>query len=290
MTTHPGHGRCARRIGTVLAAAFAAAACGHPADLGDEGTLVGAPEPADDETGYPTWGISGSIATGTTLEATTGVNLRTGPSTSYRVLRVVPAGGRVTVLKSAPSGNWYNVRYSGTDGWSYGAYYRTVQAAPPANPGGREAALGRARAGVGFSYWWGHGRWLPAGPSSSTRGSCTGSCPSCRHSGSNGADCSGFVGKVWQVPAGNNDLARDSHPYSTWNFYNQRNEWRVIDRGSLQRADALVYHDGSAGHTFIFDGGDAWGSLWSMEARGCVTGIVRNLRTAGREYKAIARY
>ena len=33
----------------------------------------------------------------------------------------------------------------------------------------------------GYSYWWGHGRWRSDGEQ---HGSCSGSCPSCSHSGS----------------------------------------------------------------------------------------------------------
>src|SRR5262249_39357532 len=49
-----------------------------------------------------------------------------------------------------------------------------------------------------YSYWWGHGRWRTDGK---YQGSCSGSCPSCTHYGSYGADCSGFVAKTWQVPS-----------------------------------------------------------------------------------------
>jgi hypothetical protein len=75
-------------------------------------------------------------------------------------------------------------------------------------------AIQRAQSGVGFSYKWGGGCWSPG---STSYGACYGSCPNCSHSGSWGADCSGFVAKVWQVP-GNEDLTSCDHPYSTVNF------------------------------------------------------------------------
>ena len=127
------------------------------------------------------------------------------------------------------------------------------------------------------------------GPSSGTKGYCSGSCPSCSHSGSYGADCSGYVAKIWQVPSSNDNVAQDSHPYSTWNFDNQSVSWHTISRGSVQAADALVYNSGSAGHIFLYEKGDGWGQMWAYEAKGCAYGIVHDLRYASSAYKAIRR-
>jgi murein DD-endopeptidase MepM/ murein hydrolase activator NlpD len=67
--------------------------------------------------------VTNSLPVGTVLEATTAVNLRTGPSTTDRILRVVPSGGRVTVVASAPKNGFRDVDYEGTKGWSFGSYY-----------------------------------------------------------------------------------------------------------------------------------------------------------------------
>jgi murein DD-endopeptidase MepM/ murein hydrolase activator NlpD len=67
--------------------------------------------------------VTEDVPVGTVLEATTDVNLRSGPSTSDRVLRVVPTGARVTVVQAAPSNGFYKIDYAGTIGWSFGAYY-----------------------------------------------------------------------------------------------------------------------------------------------------------------------
>ncbi|MFS8071068.1 MAG: hypothetical protein ACMG6S_32265, partial [Byssovorax sp.] len=58
----------------------------------DSGELVGADETvsADEDP------LSGSIPVGSTLVSTTGVNLRTGPSTTNKILHVVPSGASVT--------------------------------------------------------------------------------------------------------------------------------------------------------------------------------------------------
>jgi hypothetical protein len=167
--------------------------------------------------------------------------------------------------------------------------------APPGGGGGSgldpaiQAAMDRAKAGVGFSYWWGHGAYLPQGPDASTAGSCSGSCPSCTHSGQYGGDCSGYVAKVWQVPASNTDLSDDSHPYATTNFNQDASQWSTIDQGSMKTGDAMVYNNGSAGHIFIYDHGDPWGSMYAYECKGCAAGCVAGMRTVTSAYHAIRR-
>src|SRR5258706_15050843 len=67
-------------------------------------------------------------------------------------------------------------------------------ATPTSNPVVDEM-FARAAAAVGFSYEWGGGCW---DPTTTTYGSCMGNCPTCTHTGQWGADCSGFIAKVWQ--------------------------------------------------------------------------------------------
>ena len=153
----------------------------------------------------------------------------------------------------------------------------------------QQAAIDRAKAGVGFSYWWGHGRFLAQGPTSSIAGSCTGNCPSCTHGGSYGGDCSGFAAKVWQVPSSNNDMSVESHPYSTADFYQDTSQWSTVSRGSVKQADAMVHRSGGAGHIFIYDHGDGWGSMYAYECKGCSYGCTAGMRTASSAYHAIRR-
>jgi hypothetical protein len=260
----------------------------------DSEELVGAEE--DDGTdGRGAESVVGSVTAGQQLKTTANLNLRSSASTSAKIYHVIPQGSLVTVVSGTPTSGWYNIKHGGTVGWSYGVYLDRVASsgggstAPATGGANIDAAIARARAGVGFSYWWGHGRWLPSGPSSSTKGSCSGSCPSCSHSGSYGADCSGYVGKIWQVPSSNSDITDDAHPYSTGNFVNNTSLWSTVSRGSVKRGDALVYNTGGAGHIFLYESGDGWGSMWAYEAKGCSYGIVHNLRTAGTNYKAIRR-
>lgn len=142
-----------------------------------------------------------------------------------------------------------------------------------------------AQSGMGYSYWWGNGRWRTDG---AYRGSCSGGCPRCTHSGSYGADCSGFVAKVWRVPS-STPRSTNLHPYSTWHFYNESTNWSRINRADAQQADAMVYRSSRSGHIFLYDRADPWGTMWSYECKSCRVGCVHNLRTADSSYRAIRR-
>jgi hypothetical protein len=249
----------------------------------DSEELVGADE--DVETSEQ--GVSGSIAVGTKLVATTNVNLRTGASTSYKILHVVPNGAQVVVQASAPSNGFYKVKHDGTIGWTSGQYYKLASSGGTTTV--HDKAIARAKSGKGFSYWWGHGRFRAEGPTSSTKGSCSGSCPSCSHSGSYGGDCSGYAAKVWQVPASNDTLSDDSHPYGTIHFKVDSSLWKTVSRANLKKADAMVYNTNGAGHIFIYESGDGWGSMYAYECKGCSYGCVAGLRTASSAYHGIRR-
>lgn len=278
----------------VMTAAMALVGCaGTVGDTATDGELLAGAE----EYGTLSSELSAGVPLGSTLKTTTGLNLRTSPSMSGQVRLVIPAGATVTTVNvTQPSGGWYNIKYNGVTGWSYGTYLTLVSSPStptPTNPtptsSTRDAAIARAQGGVGFSYWWGHGRWIPNGATSSTKGVCTGSCPSCTHSGGYGADCSGFAAKVWQVPSSNSDTTVDSHPYGTIHFVGSNANWSTVSRSNALKGDALVYNTNGSGHIFIYESGDAWGSMWAYEARGCSYGIVHNLRTATSSYKAIRR-
>jgi len=241
-------------------------------------------------------GTTGGLAIGTRLVTTTDLNFRSGPSKTSSVLAVMPTGSVVTTVdQQNPENGYYRVQFQSTKGWAYGAYLQP-EGAPNTNPDPppnssslRDAAIARAKAGKGFSYWWGHGRWLPSGPTTSTKGSCSGTCPSCSHSGQYGADCSGYVAKIWQVPSSNSDITQDGHPYSTDDFANTKAYWSPISRSKLAPADALVYRSGSSGHIVLYSSGDGWGAMSVYECKGCATGCVYDVRTLGSAYNAIRR-
>jgi hypothetical protein len=156
------------------------------------------------------------------------------------------------------------------------------------DPMTREEIVDLARSGVDYSYWWGHDQWREDG---AQHGSCSGSCPDCTHSGSYGADCSGYVGKVWQVPSPI-ALTTYSHPYSTREFRYSSTHWDQVSRGDSLKADAMVYRNSSntGGHIVLYESGDPWGSSWVYEAKGCSYGIVHNLKSIGSSYVAIRRH
>jgi len=94
----------------------------------------GSLEGLDESTDTASEGVSGTLAIGTTLETTGNLNLRTGPSTGYKVLRVMAKGTTATTVeRTTPSGRYYKIDYQGTVGWASGNYLRVV-AEPGANP------------------------------------------------------------------------------------------------------------------------------------------------------------
>jgi hypothetical protein len=164
---------------------------------------------------------------------------------------------------------------------------------PPAlakpEPMTRDAVMALGKTVVGFSYWWGGAKWQPG---ATAKGTCTPTgadgCPDCTHSGPWGADCSGFVGKAWQV---DKPTALDTyyHPYSTANFTNQETWWSKIAKGDVQKADAFTYNKNGAGHIFLYHKGDPWGSVYAYECKGCASGCVYGLRSVSADYGARQR-
>jgi hypothetical protein len=272
---------------TVGMLALACVSCSAASEDADSDDLVG----ADESVATAEEGVSGAVAVGTELVATANVNLRTKASTSASILYVVPEGSKVTVVESSPSNGFYKIKHDGTIGFGYGQYYQLAGGGGSDAPssGVHSAAIARAKSAKGFSYWWGHGRFRSEGPTSSTKGSCSGSCPNCSHSGSYGGDCSGLVAKVWQVPASNDELTDDSHPYSTASFDSDTSLWKTVSRNSVKKADAMVYRSNGAGHIFVVESGDGWGSMYAYECKGCSYGCIAGYRTASSAYHAIRR-
>ncbi|MCK5800589.1 MAG: C40 family peptidase [Deltaproteobacteria bacterium] len=152
----------------------------------------------------------------------------------------------------------------------------------------RNGIINASKAFVGFSYWWGGGRFpKPWQTSGKSHGKCWKS-GGYHHSGTYGADCSGFVSKVWQLPEAIS-FETNAHPFNTSSFRYNTTHWTNISRSAAQRGDALVYRGSTGGHIVIFSSGDAWGSMKTYEARGCSYGVVYNTRTFGTSYRARKR-
>lgn len=112
-----------------LAATPAIVGCAVEHATPDEAApLEGADDSGD---GYGAESVGGTVAVGTVLRATTAVNLRSGPSTSAKILRVLPNGATVTVVAATPKGGFYNVQHAGVTGWSYGLYFEVVSTPAP---------------------------------------------------------------------------------------------------------------------------------------------------------------
>lgn len=262
----------------------------------DDAVLSDEPLVAADDSAPGLSDTSQLMNASTKARTTANLNLRRGASSSSSILAVIPSGALVLVTSPTPMNGFYKVSYNGIAGYAHSAYLTPVSdeedgdsyddadvngAPSPAN------TIARAKAAVGFSYWWGGSAWLASGPTSSTQGSCRGSCPSCTHSGRYGADCSGLVAKAWQF--GEKSLSVNSHPYSTADFaVSASGRWSTVSRSSLRAADALVYRSGGAGHIAIYEKGDGWGAPTVYECRSCAYGCVYNARTFS-GYKGIRR-
>ncbi len=274
--------------------AMVATGCGGSETAVESAELVG----ANEDLGTSAQGLTGCTASNATLtNATANLNLRTGPSTSYSVIGVMPQNSVLISRQACPDAatGWYKVYWGGVVGWASGSYLSLVrnsysvrdEAIARAEGATRGASGTSASAPKGFSYWWGGGAWKVG----AAAGSCSGNCSACTHSGSYGADCSGFAAKVWVVPSSNSNVSTNSHPYSTYDFYSTTGggQWSTISRDSALKGDAFVYRSGGAGHIAIYESGDAWGTPRVHECRGCSYGCVRNSRSFGSEYKAIRR-
>lgn len=133
---------------------------------------------------------------------------------------------------------------------------------------------------MGFGYWWGHARWDLAGATPENRGQCIDN--NSDYHGEFGADCSGFVSKIWGFPEGNSDVYVDRHGPGTGAYAEDRpGSWWTVDYGELTGADALVYRDvqQGAGHIVLFAGFDHGGNVVSYECRGCAYGCMSVKRT-----------
>ena len=108
-----------RSLAALLALSLLSAGCSM-AD-GSESELTGVEEPSDDEA-RDAESMVGGVTPGTELRTNANLNLRASPSTSAKIYRVIPDGAVVTVVSGTPKNGWYNIRYSGTEGWSFGDY------------------------------------------------------------------------------------------------------------------------------------------------------------------------
>lgn len=67
-----------------------------------------------------------AVAEAATAFSTANVNMRSGPSTRYPAVIVVPSGSRVDIRGCMSSANWCDVAYAGYRGWVSGSYLQTT--------------------------------------------------------------------------------------------------------------------------------------------------------------------
>ncbi|HEV2089157.1 MAG TPA: SH3 domain-containing protein, partial [Cryptosporangiaceae bacterium] len=96
---------------------------------------IGSSEP--DPEPEPDSGDSGSVDVGDTVTGsgttTANLNMRTGPSTSYSVVLVIPQGAAVDI-RGAAQGEYLPVSYNGASGWAHGSWISADSAAPDPEP------------------------------------------------------------------------------------------------------------------------------------------------------------
>ena len=83
-----------------------------------------------------------AVAEAATAFSTANVNMRSGPSTRYPAVIVVPAGTRVNIQGCMSSANWCDVSFAGYRGWVSGSYLQTTYSQ-------RRVAVGEALGGIG---------------------------------------------------------------------------------------------------------------------------------------------
>lgn len=67
-----------------------------------------------------------ALAAAAPAYSTANVNMRSGPSTQYPPVLVIPAGSRVEIQGCMQSANWCDVAYAGYRGWVSGSYLQTT--------------------------------------------------------------------------------------------------------------------------------------------------------------------
>src|SRR5689334_4674063 len=108
----------------VFVALLSLVGCGTElADIGDASA---------NELGQLNDALTAGVPAGGTLRTTVARNLRSGPSTSASILRVMPKGANVTAVTGIPSGPWFKVVYGGTTGWAHGGSLTLVSTPAPA--------------------------------------------------------------------------------------------------------------------------------------------------------------
>jgi uncharacterized protein YgiM (DUF1202 family) len=80
----------------------------------------------------PAGGSTPSVQTGTVVNCTTSVNVRSGPGTTYSIIGPAPKGAKYTV--TGQSGSWYKIDYNGKTGYISSTYLSVSSSTPTPTP------------------------------------------------------------------------------------------------------------------------------------------------------------
>ena len=163
------------------------------------------------------------------VNATVGLNVRSGPGTSYSKLGKLSYKEKVTVLST--SNGWSKINYNGKTGYVDSSYLQsTVPGSTSSNTGGTVSnkvsdVIAYAKAQLGKPYVWGA-------------------------QGPNSFDCSGFTYYVFKNKAGIT-LPRNSSAQSTYGKYVKKSELRA---GDLVFFDTNGANNGAVSHVGLYIG------------------------------------
>ena len=85
-------------------------------------------------------------ATTATVSSSDGLNMRSGPATTYPVVAVIPGGTTVTITGTGTPDNWLPIQYQGQTGWADGTYLALSQPAAGGASAGPPAVAAAAPA------------------------------------------------------------------------------------------------------------------------------------------------
>ena len=163
------------------------------------------------------------------VNATVGLNVRSGPGTSYSKLGKLSYKEKVTVLST--SNGWSKINYNGKTGYVDSSYLQsTVPGSTSSNTGGTVSnkvsdVIAYAKAQLGKPYVWGA-------------------------QGPNSFDCSGFTYYVFKNKAVIT-LPRNSSAQSTYGKYVKKSELRA---GDLVFFDTNGANNGAVSHVGLYIG------------------------------------
>ncbi|MFO0673779.1 MAG: SH3 domain-containing protein [Polyangiaceae bacterium] len=109
---------------------------------------------ADDGAVAESAALTGTASAGSGAVTTGAVRLRTGPSVSASIVRLLPSGTSVTLVDGAPDGGFYRVRTDdGTEGFCFGGFLALTEAAAAAAGGQIGEATGETYHAHGTGYY-----------------------------------------------------------------------------------------------------------------------------------------